>query len=151
MNKVLEQLIAHRVEAGITQEDLAKKLGCSQSWVSKIENSPWEEITIGELKRYADALGCSVSFDIDVEDKEVQDLIELWLKEEDNKENQVRELIEGWLKEQGHERCWYYPDIFEKIAEILGIKVLLDTKLPPLCEFQEGCKKYQQSQYPETT
>ena len=31
-----------RVEAGLTQAEVAKKLGCSQSWVSKVE--------LGELR-----------------------------------------------------------------------------------------------------
>ncbi len=31
-----------RIEAGLTQEEVAEKLGCSQSWVSKVE--------LGELR-----------------------------------------------------------------------------------------------------
>lgn len=38
----VKRLKQARVEAGLTQGEVAKKLGCSQSWVSKIE--------LGELR-----------------------------------------------------------------------------------------------------
>lgn len=38
----VKRLKQARIEAGLTQEDVADKLGCSQSWVSKIE--------LGELR-----------------------------------------------------------------------------------------------------
>ena len=50
-----------RVEAGITQAEVAEKLGCSQSWVSKIELGELRVEAIW-LNRLAKLYGKSVSY-----------------------------------------------------------------------------------------
>lgn len=60
---------------------------------------------------------------------------------------QVRALIESWAAKQGHDRCWYYPEIFLELAKAVGLEIGLDPKLPPRAEFEEGCRKYQCEQY----
>lgn len=56
-------------------------------------------------------------------------------------------LVKEWIGKQGHDRCWYYPDIFAKIAEVLGIPAADKPALPPRAEFEGGCSRYQQEQY----
>jgi len=53
-----------RQAAGLTQTQLAKKTGLSQSSVSQIEN-PSRQPRLDTLRRIAGALGCDVSFLID--------------------------------------------------------------------------------------
>ena len=57
----VKRLKKARLEAGLTQEDTAKKLGCSQSWVSKIELGELRVEAIW-LNRLAKLYGKSVSY-----------------------------------------------------------------------------------------
>jgi transcriptional regulator with XRE-family HTH domain len=50
-----------RVEAGLTQAEVAEKLGCSQSWVSKVELGELRVEAIW-LNRLAKLYGKSVSY-----------------------------------------------------------------------------------------
>lgn len=64
-----------------------------------------------------------------------------------NKEQLIKNKITEWLIKQGHNRCWYYPEIFNEICKILDIKVDVDRNLPPRKEFRENCRKYEDEQY----
>ncbi len=59
----------------------------------------------------------------------------------------IKERVQTWLDKQGHDKCHYYPEIFEDITDILGIKSSEDLKLPPRSEFEAGCKEYQDKLY----
>ncbi len=62
----------------------------------------------------------------------------------------VRRLVQDWLDKQGHDRCWYYPEIFEQLARALDLQhiVLKPPQLPSLSEYKAGCERYQREQYP---
>jgi hypothetical protein len=60
----------------------------------------------------------------------------------------ARSLIADWANRQGQGRCWYFPDIFNALAEALGVSVP-QAQLPPREEFEAGCERYQYEQYPE--
>ena len=51
--RVVLQLAKLRQMAGITQEDMAKHLGVTQSAVSKLETGRDEEVTLREIREYA--------------------------------------------------------------------------------------------------
>ena len=55
-------------------------------------------------------------------------------------------IIKEWSGKQGHDRCWYYPDLFRQLAEVFKMDLLPGT-LPPRQEFESGCKKYQCEEY----
>ncbi|MGD9726517.1 MAG: hypothetical protein AB7L09_00575 [Nitrospira sp.] len=59
----------------------------------------------------------------------------------------IRKTIQTWMDKQGHDRCWYYPDLFREIANIVGVDVSTTPLLPPRPEFEEGCRRYQQEEY----
>lgn len=62
--------------------------------------------------------------------------------------NLLKKTVEDWASYQGHDRCWYYPEIFEQIAQILGIDLTkFDRKLPSETEFRCGCERYRKEQY----
>ncbi len=50
---------ACREHAGLTQEELAKRMGCTQSYISQIEQ-PDARPTLGTLQKLAEAIRCSV-------------------------------------------------------------------------------------------
>lgn len=56
-NRVTSQLTKLRVKAGLTQDELAAKMGKTQSAVSKLESGPDEGVTIAEIKAYSEATG----------------------------------------------------------------------------------------------
>ena len=52
-----------RVESGLTQEDIAKKMQTKKSAISRIENHA-ENIKLSTLKRFAQAVGRDISLQV---------------------------------------------------------------------------------------
>ncbi len=59
----------------------------------------------------------------------------------------AQRLIETWVNKQGHDRCWYFPELFEDLAKLYRIDFPKTLGLPSREEFECGCKKYQDEQY----
>ena len=51
------QLVEARQAAGLTQTDVAKRIGVSQAQVARIEKRGYESYTLNSLRRYVKALG----------------------------------------------------------------------------------------------
>src|SRR5207302_5778369 len=51
------QLVEARLAAGLTQAEVARRLGVSQAQVSRIEKRGYESYTLRTLQRYVEALG----------------------------------------------------------------------------------------------
>ena len=51
------QLVEARQDAGLTQADVAGRLGVSQAQVARIEKRGYDSYTLNTLRRYVDALG----------------------------------------------------------------------------------------------
>lgn len=58
-------LIALRIASGLTQRELADRLGVSESVVSRDEHNEYHGITIGRAQRTLDALQASVSTQVE--------------------------------------------------------------------------------------
>lgn len=54
-----------RIKAGISQKELAKKVGTKQSVISRMENADYEGHTLGMLKKVADALDMSLNLSME--------------------------------------------------------------------------------------
>ena len=54
---LIKHLLVLRAARGLTQRDLADKLGCTQSRISKLENGTDDELRLGDLVKYVHALG----------------------------------------------------------------------------------------------
>jgi len=61
--------------------------------------------------------------------------------------DEAKQIIEEWANKQGHDRCWYYPDLFRRLAEVLDANLEVEPSLPPRCEFEAGCSRYQDEEY----
>jgi transcriptional regulator with XRE-family HTH domain len=60
--RVVQQLVQLRARAGLTQSELAKKIGCTQSRISKVEASRDEDIPLGIIRDYVKATDSRISF-----------------------------------------------------------------------------------------
>lgn len=58
--KLIKYLLGLRAVKGLSQQDIAKAVGCSQSRISKFENAKDDDVRLGDLKAYAKAVGCDL-------------------------------------------------------------------------------------------
>jgi hypothetical protein len=65
----------------------------------------------------------------------------------DEKIKRIEAIIQEWVDKQGHERCWYYPELFRELGRVLDIHPSVQPGLPPRAEFEEGCRRYQEEEY----
>ena len=69
------------------------------------------------------------------------------MKDVERKLKVVEEIVQEFVDKQGHERCWYYPDLFNRLSQTLNITPTINPSLPSREEFEEGCRRYQMEQY----
>lgn len=67
------QLVEARQEAGLTQRELAKRLGVSQAQVARIEKRGYESYTLNSLRRYVQALGDDFTLEVRVQHRKHED------------------------------------------------------------------------------
>src|SRR5215208_1292306 len=60
------QLVEARQTAGLSQRELAKRLGVSQAQVARIEKRGYDAYTLTSLRRYVEALGEGFSLEVKV-------------------------------------------------------------------------------------
>lgn len=60
------QLVEARMDAGLTQTQLAKRLGVSQAQVARIEKRGYDAYTLKTLRRYVDAIGGGLAVEVRV-------------------------------------------------------------------------------------
>src|SRR3989337_1537685 len=56
-------LLSAREQAGLTQAEVARRLGTHKSAISRMENHA-EDIRLSTLQRYAEAVGCFLSLEL---------------------------------------------------------------------------------------
>lgn len=59
----------------------------------------------------------------------------------------AKAIVQEWVDKQGHDRCWYYPELFRRLVDLFDITPSKDPALPPLEEFKKGCARYQEEEY----
>jgi transcriptional regulator with XRE-family HTH domain len=55
--RIVKDLMVLRASRGLTQADIAEKMGCTQSRISKLESAKDIDLTLGDLAKYAGAVG----------------------------------------------------------------------------------------------
>ena len=58
------QLVEARMDAGLTQDQMAKRLGVSQAQVARIEKRGYDAYTLKTLHRYVDAIGGGLAVEV---------------------------------------------------------------------------------------
>jgi len=61
------QLVEARRSAGLTQTELAERLGVSQAQVARIERRGYDAYTLNTLRRYVQALGAGFRLTVTIE------------------------------------------------------------------------------------
>ena len=67
------QLVEARQAAGLTQRQLAKRMGVSQAQVARVEKSGYESYTLTSLRRYVQALGDGFTLEVKVQRRSHED------------------------------------------------------------------------------
>ena len=62
--RVISQIIELREKLGITQTELARRMGVSQPFIAKIENDEASNISLETLLKITDALNAEIQIDI---------------------------------------------------------------------------------------
>lgn len=62
--RLLRQLLEARQRAGLTQEEVAVRMGTTRSAISRLEGSRKHLPALSTLRRYADVLGCDVEISL---------------------------------------------------------------------------------------
>jgi predicted XRE-type DNA-binding protein len=61
------QLVEARLASGLTQKDVAERLGVSQAQVARLEKQGYDSYTLRSLQRYLSALGENFTLNISIE------------------------------------------------------------------------------------
>lgn len=61
------QLVEARQQAGLTQQQMAQRLGVSQAQVARVEKRGYDAYTLNSLRRYVQALGTGYTLRVQVE------------------------------------------------------------------------------------
>ncbi len=64
--EVVDQLVLARLRAGLSQTDLAARMKCTQSRISKIEDSLDAQLNLKDIYEYAGAVGVECKFRLDL-------------------------------------------------------------------------------------
>ena len=62
--RVVDELCLMRTRAGLTQAQIAERIGCTQRRISKLEGSVDRDLSLGEIFDYVKATGSRVSIGI---------------------------------------------------------------------------------------
>jgi DNA-binding XRE family transcriptional regulator len=60
------QLVEARLAAGLTQQQLAERIGVSQAQIARIEKEDYDSYTLNTLRRYVAALGQGFALEVSI-------------------------------------------------------------------------------------
>jgi len=63
--RIVKELMVLRATHGFSQKEIAAKLGCTQSRISKLESTTDHDLRLGDLAEYVNALGFQVSITLE--------------------------------------------------------------------------------------
>jgi transcriptional regulator with XRE-family HTH domain len=66
--RIVKDLMIQRAAHRLSQKEIADKIGCTQSRISKLETTNDADLRLGDLARYADALGLRVNIVLEPKD-----------------------------------------------------------------------------------
>jgi transcriptional regulator with XRE-family HTH domain len=73
--RIIKELMIRRAGYGLSQRDVAHRFGCTQSRISKLEAATDRELTLGELAKYAQAIGLHLRITLQPSDSDVTDQV----------------------------------------------------------------------------
>lgn len=64
LDEISRQIVRLRLARGLTQAELAIRIGCKQSDISRLEREDYHGYTIGQLKKIAASLNVEIELDL---------------------------------------------------------------------------------------
>ncbi len=62
----------------------------------------------------------------------------------------TKKILQELANRQGHNKCWYNPEVIKELLELYEIKPTVSPNLPSPEEFAQGCFNYQKELYEGT-
>jgi|SRR5690606_24869251 len=69
------------------------------------------------------------------------------LENEQGKVKRIKTLIQEWDNKRGHDKCWYYPEIFEDIAKVVNVPLINNQPCVPRTDFRNNCQIFEAGIY----
>lgn len=85
----LERLVQERVNAGLSQQEVASRMGVTQPTVSSIEKLG-TDLKLSTVRRYALAIGAMVKYQVERPDEDTDSDSDVVVSLEDHRQNRVR-------------------------------------------------------------
>ena len=117
--KTARRLSAIRALKNLSQADVAKEMGCSQSRVSKLECSDDDKWSIEDLRSYSGAVGYSVRLGVVPEDLEPTDEVKFLTFAIENRMTKLTELAKHDDEIAGGVSAFFY-ELFLNFGTILS-------------------------------
>jgi transcriptional regulator with XRE-family HTH domain len=112
-----------------SQREMARKLQCSNTFIHLVEH---------------DKVGVSLEF---LGKIKKQYGVDPYIMAFEPRLEMAKTVLAEWQNQQGHNACWYYPDVFNSLCAILGVESKQPKSLPPEEEFKRGCRRYRREIY----
>jgi transcriptional regulator with XRE-family HTH domain len=93
--ELIKALMIARSRAGLTQEQLAEKMGCGQSKLSKLESGIDSDMRLGDILAYLKASGCRLKLSILPDEPDSRPLVLLQGTISDNESDPAKESTTG--------------------------------------------------------
>lgn len=75
--------------------------------------------------------------------------LDIWLGASESEHmhyQKIKAIVSDWLSKRKHDRCWYYPELLEMIAEHLGLYCPTPDQVSR-DEFELGCEHFTDEEY----
>lgn len=60
---------------------------------------------------------------------------------------EARRLLDQVLNAQGHDQCWWHPELVQRLAQLFEVRHSCTLRLPPIDEFHRECRKFARTLY----
>jgi|GEM_PF-6698373 len=114
--ELIKHLISHRVKAEMSQKQLSEKMDCTQSRISKLEQSNDAEIRLGDIEDYLGAMGLQIRVSIAPKSFKAVDEIKYCA-------NRIRDLLTRLVKLANEDD----PNLSDGIARFACFEVPMNT------------------------
>jgi transcriptional regulator with XRE-family HTH domain len=137
--RMIGDLTVQRAVHGLSQKDIAEKMGCTQSRISKLETTNDAELRIGDLAAYSDALGLRVRIVLESKNRDALTRVKNHVFQIKHEIDQLAKLPSGDQRIAKGVSGFLYQALFNIVT------VLQDSaqKLPPKTDDGSPCVSFE--------
>lgn len=115
---ITDLLMAERTVRGLSQKDIAAKMGCSQSRVSKLEAGTDADLRVGELEAYAAAVDLGVSVQLGDKGATIADQVKAHVLAARRLLHRIAELSKGDAAMTGQAQSFFAEVLFNAALSV---------------------------------